>query len=325
MRRKILLFGIFLIFILLGGKVHTRDLEKAENSGKVKFVAELPVPSEFNLFANGGWNGNWYVGYNHGWVSKLPPVDTENFEKVYLGAKLGQAKSKKQIEEIVGKDAVKDYPYRIMIGASNSKDKKPSGIILTTTDKIPQEGSSVAPLENVRDSRWFWIEIEKDEINKSTYNYIHLWSPDTQMKNARVAPILAGGFGSNKRENSYVIVDGEIKVIKFYEPGIAIKLVGENPPSPEIKIKSFKSHPVDQLKQVIRTAVQGRYITGVGVEINKGQDWEKFPIFVTDPPYDIVFNFGGLEQGEYKLRCWVSNWWGEKAYSDYREFTIEEK
>ena len=30
------------------------------------FVAQVPNPNDYSLFANSGWDGNWYVGYNNG-------------------------------------------------------------------------------------------------------------------------------------------------------------------------------------------------------------------------------------------------------------------
>src|SRR4051794_30165180 len=39
------------------------------------FMADLANPNDFSVFANGGWDGNWYVGYNTCWIQKLsvPP------------------------------------------------------------------------------------------------------------------------------------------------------------------------------------------------------------------------------------------------------------
>ncbi len=35
------------------------------------FIADLPNPNNFSLFANGGWDGSWYVGFNTCWMQKL--------------------------------------------------------------------------------------------------------------------------------------------------------------------------------------------------------------------------------------------------------------
>ena len=57
------------------------------------FVAQIPNPNDYSVFANGGWDGNWYVGFNNGWIKKLPPVPKGNYARAYLGAKLGRMKS----------------------------------------------------------------------------------------------------------------------------------------------------------------------------------------------------------------------------------------
>src|SRR5258707_12274148 len=57
------------------------------------FVAEIPNPNDYSLFANSGWDGNWYVGYNNGWIKKLPAIPPGNYARVYIGAKLGRTKA----------------------------------------------------------------------------------------------------------------------------------------------------------------------------------------------------------------------------------------
>src|SRR5579862_176481 len=57
------------------------------------FVAQIPNPNDYVLFANSGWDGNWYVGYNNGWIKKLPPIPAGNYAHAYVGAKLGRMKT----------------------------------------------------------------------------------------------------------------------------------------------------------------------------------------------------------------------------------------
>src|SRR5689334_20205299 len=56
------------------------------------FVAQIPNPNDYTLFANSGWDGNWYVGYNNGWIKKLPPVPNGQYAHAYIGAKMGRMK-----------------------------------------------------------------------------------------------------------------------------------------------------------------------------------------------------------------------------------------
>ena len=148
----------------------------------------------------------------------------------------------KQIKK-ANKDKESDTgPYKILIGVSKSKTGKPEGIVLTTTDKIPLEGSPVEALERVSESRWFWIEIDKKKLNHDAPNYVQVWSEDEELNGIEVAPIVAAGIGSNKRENSFLVKGEnreEIKTIKFFEPALAIKLVGKTPPVPKIEINNL--------------------------------------------------------------------------------------
>src|SRR4051812_24400091 len=56
------------------------------------FVAKASNPNDYSLFANGGWDGNWYVGYNTCWIKKLPAIPLGHYARAYIGAKLGRMK-----------------------------------------------------------------------------------------------------------------------------------------------------------------------------------------------------------------------------------------
>lgn len=317
-RPKYKIFVIIPILLFIKTTVFSND---------VLFISELPTPGEFTLFANGGWNGNWYVGYDHGWITQLPAQETSSFKKAFLGAKLGRAKTARQIQGIKGIDEI--YPCRIMIGISGSVDALEEQYILTTIDKIPLEGSKDSALNNVSDSMWFWVEIDINLIKSDMNNYIHLWSDDENLDSAEVAPILAAGIGSNEKENSYLIKgragSKEIKIIKYFEPAIAIKLVGSSAPEPKVWIKSIEDHPLHEQKQIFEIDVFGRYITEVGLEINDGVGWKKTGNIIMHPPFFYVFDFSKLSDGKYEIRSWAKNWWEKEAYSKPKIFSIGQK
>jgi hypothetical protein len=298
--------------------------------GNVLFIAELPTQGEFELFANGGWSGNWYVGYNQGWISKLPAVDAEFLDgKVYLGAKIGRAKTYGQIKKIysaAGESLPGPGPYRLLIGVSSSKEEKPSGDLLVTTDRIPLEGSPNMALGGVGQSRWFWIEIPAERLSSVSPNYVHLWSPDEELSEVAVSPLLAGGIGSNDRENSWLVKDvQEIKPIKYFEPAIAIKIVGADSPAPRIRISAFEPHSVDPAKQVLKADVWGRMIMFFGIQLDDGSGWKDLRGYaVYGPPYEIAFNFKNLKPGQYRIRCKAVNWWEMTGFSDERTFSVQD-
>lgn len=200
-------------------------------------VAELENLNDFDLFATSGWDGNWYVGYNHAWVTRLPGAPQGNYVKAYLGAKLGRSKnvmsrelerarvhferlknlpdderdiSAKQLEyggfKEIGEKIEKwekklSLPNsgKIYIGINSSPnwDEKQSFFLVSEED-IPMEGDPEEALEGVGEARWFWVEIPLNLVNFDQENYITIWSPDESLNSAQVSPILASGWGTNE-------------------------------------------------------------------------------------------------------------------------------
>ncbi|MGM0442046.1 MAG: hypothetical protein ACQEQC_06480 [Elusimicrobiota bacterium] len=291
------------------------------------FISGLPTPAEYNLFANGGWSGNWYVGYGHGWINKVPRAKTKEYDRFFIGAKLGRAKTEKQIEKILGEQESdiepSDGPYRIHIGLSGSVEQRPQAKLLTTTDKIPREGSPTRADEYVRESKWFWVEVSEEEINKQDFNYIHLWSPDKELNSVKTAPVLAGGIGEEKGENSFLVKEGgETTGINFFQPGLAIKMVKKGSPESSVEITDLRQHPVVDTRMVVNTKVTGNYITEVTLEINNGNGWKDIGYPVDSAPYDLVFDYKGLPSGDYKVRCCIKDWFENLNFSKEKKFTV---
>src|ERR1700679_591845 len=80
----------FLLFLgcvsFIGAQAQQRD------AGFPVFVATHSNPDDYAAFANSGWDGNWFVGYDNAWVQKLPPLPGGNYAHAYIGAKLGRMK-----------------------------------------------------------------------------------------------------------------------------------------------------------------------------------------------------------------------------------------
>ncbi len=321
MKKIALLISLFLFSVVFS------------EAGQVKFVGELPSPGEYTLFAGGGWDGNWYAGYTQRWVTVLPPVDTQGYERAFLGARLGRAKTLNQMREIIkmiaeeeGKESpeLPDRPGRIKIGISQSLENKPPGVLLVSTDEIPLEGSPVEALRDVGGSRWFFTEIDVNEISSSEDNFVFLFSNDRFLDSTAVSPILAAGIGSGEDENTYIIKDnGEKSVIRYFEPAIAIKLVQAGSPEPFIEISEFKSHPHIAAAHSVITDVRGENITRVWLEIDDGSGWRKKGHPQQDPPYDLIFEYPQISPGNYRIRAAAVNWWENISYSAVIEFKID--
>jgi len=226
-----LLFGFLL--------VHSLNA-KAQAGSKNQYpviIAEVENLNDFGLFATSGWDGNWYVGYNHAWVTKLPEAPKDSYTKAYLGAKLGRAKNviRRQLERARSHlERLKNLPEEqreasakrlkygnfkeiskkikelekklssphsgnIYVGINSSPrwDEKRSFFLISEED-IPLEGDPEEALEGVGEAKWFWVEVPLSLISFDKQNYVAIWSPDENLNSAQVAPILASAWGSNE-------------------------------------------------------------------------------------------------------------------------------
>ncbi len=319
----------FYILLLIAPVLWSYPVEVNSYPHYVNFIAELPTPAEYNLFANGGWTGNWYVGKDHGWIKKLPEINTAGYERFFIGARLGRAKTSSQVKEVLENvpddqkiTEINPGPYTIHIGISDIRKQWPEGHILTTTDRIPREGSPDQAEEYVRESRWFWVEVTKDDFTAQGPNYIHLWSNNDELNGIRTAPILAGGVGSNEGENSFLVKASGPTVIKFFEPALAVKMVKENISPVSVKITDFKSHPIVKSRMLVNTEVSGDYVKEINLEINDGTGWEKIGYPVTSPPYNLVLDYRDLPAGEYNIRCRIRGWGENLGFSGEQSFTV---
>lgn len=57
------------------------------------YLSDIPNPNEFTLFANGGWDGGWFVGYHKCWTQEILVPEITGITKAFIGAKLGRMKT----------------------------------------------------------------------------------------------------------------------------------------------------------------------------------------------------------------------------------------
>jgi len=304
------------------------------------FVAQVPNPNDYMLFANAGWDGNWYVGYNSCWIKKLPPVPPGHFAHAYLGAKLGRMKTLPS----VGRPPVFDpIPGEIWAAiASTPSWKSGQGARLVSTDDIPLEASSEYALENVGESEWFWTEVPLSSVNLSGDNYVALWSPTRALVSVSSAPVLAAAWGG-KEINTWLAKDvkGEPPAdpkaalssgISYFQPAIALKLIPEGGPHLlQVRLVSWQNGTPDHLKPVITASVTGESVDRAWIEANvrvrhgdvvRG-GWQPVGRPLWKAPFVFTLEQGKLPTGKVQLRIAASNIWHETAYSDV--FAIEVK
>src|ERR1700683_5330787 len=138
------------------------------------FVAQVPNPNDYDLFANGGWDGNWYVGYNNGWIKKLPPIPPGPYAHAHLGTRMGRMKTQPPVGRPPQFPPVPGEFLMAIASTPSWKSSEPVGI--ASSEDIPVEGNSEYALDGVGTSEWFWKEIPLSSVNLSGDNYIALWS-----------------------------------------------------------------------------------------------------------------------------------------------------
>jgi hypothetical protein len=303
------------------------------------FVAQVPNPNDYVLFANGGWDGNWYVGYNNGWIKKLPAIPKGNYARAYLGAKLGRMKTLPPVGRPPQFDPV---PGEIWIALSSTPSwKQNQRLKLTTTEDIPLENSAEYALENTGESQWFWVEVPLESVNFLGDNYVALWSPTPALLSVSSSPVLAAGWGG-KDINTWLAknIKGATPAgpktalatpLSYFQPALALKLIPAGASHPvQVRVVSWQNGTPDHLRPVITASAEGDSIERVWVEHSRqnrrgdvvvGQ-WVQVGRSLWKAPYVFSLDQGKLPKGKLMLRVCAVNVWGERGASEAFEIAV---
>lgn len=345
MKRQSLVWG--LVLVLAGGLEaappnKTLSLSKSYSSKSGSetvwpfYLAELPNPNDFGLFADGGWDGNWYVGYNNCWISKLPPAPAGNYVKAFLGAKLGRAKNHpKPGRPTWEREAM---PGEIFMAIASTPSWKHS-VSLTTTDAIPFEPATEDAVLEVGQSQWFWKEIPLDWVSRQPQNaepnYLALWSPTTSFVDAASSPILAAGWGEEGPVNTWLNKDVKGKPpqdlakalstgVSVFEPSLAIKLVPANDNKLEVRLKPLSAEPGSRM--TLAASVEGTGVERVWLETQDGsKGWKRVGEIVWSAPYAFTVNSRDFKAGTLAFRAAAADVWENTAYSSPVIFKVAGK
>jgi len=326
---------LYLFLFLMSGLV---PLKAAEQDVPV-YVTQIQNPNDYALFANGGWDGNWYVGWNNGWVKRLPPIPSGRYARAYIGAKLGRMKTlppegrPPKFNPISG-----EIWMAIASTPSWSADQK---MRLTSTEDIPLESSAEYALENTGEAEWFWTEIPLANVTMTGDNYLAIWSTSTALVSVSSAPVLAAGWGG-KEINAWVAKDlkgeppansrGALSTpVSYFQPALALKLipVGDSHPM-QVRILSWHNGTADHLRPILFSSVKGESIERVWIECSEhvrhgdvvqGQ-WKQVGRSLWKAPYVFSLNQEQLSHGRIYIRVAATNIWEEKATSDPIEIDV---
>lgn len=299
------------------------------------YITELPNINDYDIFANSGWDGNWYVGYNVCWIKRFPSVPEGRYVKAQIGAKMGRAKT----QRVPDKPAWEKEPIKgtVYIAISSTPAwRSDCRYYLASAEDMPLEGDAENALGGTGESRWFWAEIPLDRINFQGENYIALWSPNQYFVSRDSSPILCGGWGvKNPEANTWlndeiqgappIDVSNSLKTpISVFEPAIALKLIPDNSVQ-DIPVEIVAMRETRGRSQVILASIYGSQIDRAWLEYADAElgGWKKTGRYIYQAPYTFTLNPAGLPEGKISVRIACEDAWLNRGYSTPFEIFVQ--
>ena len=298
------------------------------------YLAELSNLNDYSLFANGGWDGNWYAGFNVCWMEEIPAPPPGNYVRAFVGAKLGRMKTR----PVAGKPVWEKEPIPgsiyLSLNSTPSWTQANSYFLVDTRD-IPLEGDPENALEGVGESRWFWAEVPVNAVNQLGSSFLALWSPTEYFVSTASSPILAGGWGGGSSNNSWLNNDvrgypplnpaAALKTgISAFEPAIAVKLIPAGADQDIIiKVTQVAEGRAKTANKTLITSVTGEEIEKAWLEVQSSTEpWKKHGRYVYSTPFSFTLKPELLPEGKIKVRVAASDIWGNKGSSDPIEMQV---
>ena len=312
MRQITVVFSVFFAFATLS---YAQD-EQAETSSPAS-VAKPPVPvyislipdlNQYYLYADGGLDGHWYVGYNSCWIVKLPPAPPGNYSKAFIGAKIGRAKT----TAVAGKPWERTpCPGKIYMGLSQSPSfsSKQTYFLIENSD-IPLEPVPNDNIKGVGSSQWFWAKVPLKRVSVDKPNFLAIWSSSEYFISNSSSPILAGAEDS-RRGNVWLNrsirgvpprnADEALETPVQHLPAMVIKLIPKN--EYRVLIKGFIAR-IDSRNIVLSFSAIGQDVRAGWIELSHDRFyWQRVSNVVTRPPYSFTFEKNELPDDVYYFRA----------------------
>lgn len=295
---------IFLIFFTLfstpGANASTSDgLSPLFSTSTIvpTFVTLAPTVHDYNRFADGGPDANWYIGFNNAWIVKLPAAPEGEFQRAFIGAKIGRAKTRPDPDKPWIRELL---PGKVYIGVSQTPAwNSEQSFFLAETADIPAEADPQTHVDGVGAAEWFWAEVPLSMISFTAPNYLAVWSPSYNFVSASSAPILAAADtedaatpGPNAWNNRSILgvppraaASSLETPINNIVPALAIKLV---PPGPDESAVSVDDLALARsaARLLVRFSAAGEDVTDAWVEVSRDRlDWARISRIRRQPPY----------------------------------------
>ncbi len=316
------------LFVLLAAGAGAQPIPSTSTSTILPtYVALGPNLNDFDRFADGGPDANWYVGYNNAWIVRLPPAPAGDFPRAFVGAKIGRAKTRPNPKKPWLRELI---PGKIYIGVSqNAWFSTEQSFFLAETSDIPLEANPASYSPGTGASEWFWAEVPTALISSSKDNYLAVWSPTTYFQSASSSPILAaasadpddaGAREARAWNNRSVSGVGPRRGAKTLEtpinnihPALAIKLIP--PGQDEVLVSEFTLNRLGK-RVVASFSAGGENLGEAWVEVSPDQlDWVRLTKPLRHPPFQFTLPPEKLPSGGY-LRGAARDITGSTGFSE---------
>jgi hypothetical protein len=299
--------------------------------------------NEYTLFANSGWDGNWYVGSNMCWIKKIDKTllpDKSLYSKLYVGVKLGRAKTQPKPG---APSWERDYiDGNIYIGISSTPAwKSDQRYFLCKVSDIPTEGDLENAITTTGEARWFYTEVPIEKINFEEDIWICVYSNTKYLTSASSSPILAGAWRERPQKSFNIWLNNEINSsppidpstslktqIRAFDPAIILKLVpvgAENLPV-GIKVAIIKDGKEQDDEKIFYITALTPNIERVFMEISQdNKEYKKFLKYCYTQPY--VFNLSTQMipkeiSGDFYIRFTAEDIFGNKGSTEEIKLSI---
>jgi len=274
------------------------------------YISLSPNVNDFNRFASGGPDSNWYIGFNNAWIVKLPAAPMGEYTHAYIGAKIGRAKTRPNPNKPWLRELIDGKVY-MGISPNPSFGSEQSYFLAATSD-IPVEPDPQTYVDGVGEAQWFWAEVPTASVSFTRPNFLIIWSPTKYFMRASSSPILAaasaddaGTAPETRAWNNHSITGVpprstanslETPLNNIY-PALAIKLVSDN--DDELSVADF-SLTRGPKGAIVQFAVGGDNVIEAWVESSRDQlEWARISKVRRQPPYMFTISTDKVPAGGY--------------------------
>lgn len=309
------------------------------------FITGSGVPlNEYTLFANSGWDGNWYVGTNMCWIKQfkkdlLPQKDLVS--RFYVGVKLGRAKTAPKPGFPPWEKQIIDG--NIYVGVSSTPAwKVEQRYFLCKISDIPTEGDPENAITTTGESVWFYTEIPLEKVDFNNDIWVCVYSNTPGLTSVSSAPILAGGWRERQQKDSIVWLNNEINgspptdpstslktQIRAFDPAIILKLVPKGAENLEVKLQIVRvtdgrENNFDE--KIFYVTALTPNIYRVWMEISQDRkEYKKISRYSYFTPYTFHINIPLIPQeinGDFWIRFAAEDIFGNLGYTQDLQLNI---